>query len=259
MNTPEQVAIERVGRVMLLTLGGPNPLNPLTDELVDQLGAALNAIDRDDSVHATVVIGRGRAFAAGADIEAMSGLDSVEAFRGDYIARNWESIRHHRKPLIAAVQGYALGGGCELAMMCDVVIAADNAVFAQPEVLLGIVPGAGGTQRLPRAVGKSLAMEMCLSGCRMGAEAALAHGLVSRVVPVDQLRAEALRVAKAIASNSLPVVMAIKECVNRAFESSLTEGLLFERRTFHAGFALQDQKEGMRAFLEKRPATFIGR
>ena len=253
------VLVEPHGNVVLLRLASENPLNPLTDELVDALGDALGRIDTDPSVHATVIIGSDKAFAAGADIEAMSVLDYAGAFRQDYIGRNWDCIRTHRKPLIAAVQGYALGGGCELAMMCDIVIAADSATFGQPEVKLGIVPGAGGTQRLPRAVGKSMAMQMCLTGASVSAQQALAAGLVSKVVTPEQLVAEALDIASSIARHSLPVLMAIKEAVGRSFESSLNEGLLFERRLFHAGFALHDQKEGMAAFLQKRAPEFFNK
>ncbi|WP_158906829.1 enoyl-CoA hydratase-related protein [Burkholderia sp. L27(2015)] len=253
------VLVEPHGNVVLLRLASENPLNPLTDELVDALGDALGRIDADPSVHATVITGSDKAFAAGADIAAMSVLDYAGAFRQDYVGRNWDCIRMHRKPLIAAVQGYALGGGCELAMMCDIVIAADSATFGQPEVKLGIVPGAGGTQRLPRAVGKSMAMQMCLTGASVSAQQALAAGLVSKVVTREQLVAEALDIASSIARHSLPVVMAIKEAVGRSFESSLNEGLLFERRLFHAGFALHDQKEGMAAFLQKRAPEFLNK
>lgn len=253
------VLIEKHGNVTLLRLASENPLNPLTDELVDALGDALGRIDADDAVHATVITGSDKAFAAGADIVAMSALDYAEAFRRDYVGRNWDRIRAHRKPLIAAVQGYALGGGCELAMMCDIVIAADDATFGQPEVKLGIVPGAGGTQRLPRAAGKSLAMQMCLSGASISAQQALACGLASRVVARERLVAEALDMAGSIARHSLPVLMAIKEAVGRSFESSLSDGLLFERRLFQAGFALRDQKEGMAAFLQKRTPEFLNK
>jgi enoyl-CoA hydratase len=253
------VALERVDKVAIVAMASLNPLNPLADDLVDALGEALKTIDADSAIHVSVIVGSARAFAAGADIQAMSKLDYVSAFSRNYIACNWESIRQHRKPLIAAVGGYALGGGCELAMMCDIAIASEDAVFAQPEVSLGIVPGAGGTQRLPRAVGKSMAMEMCLTGRRLSAAEALAAGLVSRVTPNARLRTEALEMARSIASNSLPVLMSIKEAVNRSFESSLSEGLMFERRAFHAGFALEDQKEGMTAFLEKRKPAFAGR
>jgi enoyl-CoA hydratase len=251
-----QIQIEKTGRVARVTLASPNKLNPLTDPLIDELGDVLAQLEADDGIHVSILFGSAKAFAAGADIATMETLDYAKAFRGDYIARNWERIRTHRKPIIAAVHGYALGGGCELAMMCDVIIASESAIFGQPEILLGIVPGAGGTQRLPRAVGKSSAMEMCLSGRSIDASRALQIGLVSRVVPNDILLDEASALAETMAANSLPVLMAVKESVNRSFESSLAEGLMFERRSFHAGFALSDQKEGMRAFLQKRPASF---
>jgi enoyl-CoA hydratase len=255
----EPIEIDRIGAVALLRMAGPNPLNPLTDALVDALGAALRQVDADASLKASVLFGSAKAFAAGADIATMATLSYAEAFAQDYIGRNWETIRTRRKPMIAAVAGYALGGGCELAMMCDIVVAADNAVFGQPEIRLGIVPGAGGTQRLPRAVGKSMAMDMCLTGRSLTATEALASGLIARVVAIEQLRAEALRVAQDVARHSLPVVLAIKEAVDRSFESPLSDGLLFERRLFQAGFSLADQKEGMQAFLDKRPAQFIDR
>lgn len=247
------------GQVALVRLASENPLNPLTDPLMDALIDVLLRNEADPHVHATVLTGTDRAFAAGADIVAMSKLDYASAFSNDYIGRSWDRIRTLRKPLIAAVGGYALGGGCELAMMCDVVIAADDAVFGQPEIKLGIVPGAGGTQRLPRAVGKSTAMLACLTGEPLSAGEALARGLVSKVVARERLIDEAMRVGEQIARHSLPVIIAIKEAVNRAFESSLSEGLLFERRLFHAGFSLVDQKEGMAAFLERRQVAFQNR
>ena len=250
---------ERRGRVALVRLASDNPLNPLTDALMDQLIDVLLRNEADPQVYATVLTGSDTAFAAGADIVAMSKLDYASAFSNDYIGRSWDRIRTARKPLIAAVGGYALGGGCELAMMCDIVIAADDARFGQPEIKLGIVPGAGGTQRLPRAVGKSTAMLACLTGEPLNAHEALAYGLVSKVVARERLIDEAMRVGEQIARHSLPVIVAIKEAVNRAFESSLSEGLLFERRLFHAGFSLADQKEGMAAFLERRQAAFQNR
>ncbi|BBP99945.1 enoyl-CoA hydratase [Burkholderia sp. SFA1] len=250
---------ERRGQVALVRLASDNPLNPLTDALMDALIDALLRNETDPQVHATVLTGSDKAFAAGADIVAMSKLDYARAFSDDYIGRSWDRIRTIRKPLIAAVGGYALGGGCELAMMCDIVIAADDARFGQPEIRLGIVPGAGGTQRLPRAAGKSTAMLACLTGEPMGASDALACGLVSMVVARERLIDEAMRVGEQIARHSLPVIVAIKEAVDRAFESSLSEGLLFERRLFHAGFSLADQKEGMAAFLERRQAAFLNR
>ncbi|CDY78436.1 Enoyl-CoA hydratase [Caballeronia glathei] len=250
---------ERRGRVALVRLASDNPLNPLTDALMDQLIDVLLRNEADPQVYATVLTGSDTAFAAGADIVAMSKLDYANAFSDDYIGRSWERIRTARKPIIAAVGGYALGGGCELAMMCDIVIAAEDALFGQPEIKLGIVPGAGGTQRLPRAVGKSTAMLACLTGEPLNAHEALAYGLVSKVVARERLIDEAMRVGEQIARHSLPVIVAIKEAVNRAFESSLSEGLLFERRLFHAGFSLADQKEGMAAFLERRQAAFQNR
>lgn len=243
-------------RVAVVTLTSENLLNPLTDDLVDALVAELRRIDADSAIRATVLTGSSKAFAAGADVKAMAPLDYATAFREDVIGRNWDAIRGHRKPLVAAVRGYALGGGCELAMLCDVVVAAEDARFGQPEVVLGIVPGAGGTQRLPRAVGKSLAMQMCLTGAPISAAEALSAGLVSKVVPTDRLLTEATELARSMAAHSLPVLLAIKEAVNRSFESSLSEGLLFERRQFHAGFALKDQKEGIAAFRERRDPAF---
>lgn len=253
------VQSERRGRVSLLRLVSKNRLNPLTDALMDQLIDVLLLNEADVEINATVLTGSEKAFAAGADIAAMSKLDYPTAFGLDYIGRNWDQIRSLRKPLIAAVAGYALGGGCELAMMCDIVIAASDAVFGQPEIKLGIVPGAGGTQRLPLAVGKSTAMLLCLTGESMNAHEALASGLVSKVVAPDRLIDEAMLVGQQIARHSLPVITAIKESVNRSFETSLSEGLLFERRLFHAGFSLRDQKEGMAAFLERRPPVFTNR
>jgi len=250
---------ERRGRVALVRLASDNPLNPLTDALMDQLIDVLLRNEADPQVYATVLTGSDTAFAAGADIVAMSKLDYANAFSDDYIGRSWERIRTARKPIIAAVGGYALGGGCELAMMCDIVIAAEDALFGQPEIKLGIVPGAGGTQRLPRAVGKSTAMLACLTGEPLNAHEALAYGLVSKVVARERLIDEAMRVGEQIARHSLPVIVAVKEAVDRAFESSLSEGLLFERRLFHAGFSLADQKEGMAAFLERRQAAFQNR
>jgi enoyl-CoA hydratase len=246
-------------RVVLLRLASSNTLNPLTDGLIDALVEALLANEADPDVAVTVITGSERAFAAGADIAAMRQLDYPTAFQRDYIGRNWDTLRTLRKPVIAAVNGYAFGGGCELAMICDIVIAAEDAKFGQPEIKLGIVPGAGGTQRLPRAIGKSSAMLMCLSGEPISAHEALSMGLVSKLTSREELVPVAIEVAKSIARHSLPVVMAIKEAVNRSFENSLSEGLLFERRTFQAGFSLSDQKEGMSAFLERRPANFVGR
>jgi enoyl-CoA hydratase len=250
------VLIERRGRVGLLTLNRPKALNALNDELMDRLGEALVAFDADPDIGAIVITGSEKAFAAGADIGAMKDWTYMDVFKADYITRNWETIRRVRKPVIAAVAGYALGGGCELAMMCDILIAADNARFGQPEIKLGIIPGAGGTQRLPRAVGKAKAMDMALTARMMDAAEAERVGLVSRVVPAARLMEEAIEAATVIASMSLPSVMMAKEAVNRAFEAPLGEGLLFERRLFHSLFATEDQKEGMEAFIAKRQAVF---
>jgi len=242
-----------------LVLNRPKALNALNDALMDELGAALQRFDADDSIGCMVVTGSEKAFAAGADIGAMAGWSFVDVYKSDYITRNWETIRGVRKPVIAAVAGFALGGGCELAMMCDIVIAAENAKFGQPEIKLGIIPGAGGTQRLPRAVGKAKAMDMVLTARMMDVHEAERSGLVSRVVPLDRLQAEAQAAADAIGSMGLPAILAAKECVNRAFESPLAEGVHFERRMFHAMFATEDQKEGMAAFVAKRPAAFTHR
>jgi len=255
----ELIKVEQKGRVGLITLNRPKQLNALSPQLMQELGAALQAHDANESVGAIVITGNEKAFAAGADIASMKDYSYMDAFMADYITRDWEHIRRIRKPVIAAVAGYALGGGNELAMMCDIVIAAETARFGQPEVNLGVMPGAGGTQRLPRAVGKAKAMDLCLTGRMMDAQEAERAGLVSRVVPLDKLMDEALAVADKIAGYSLPVVMMIKESINRAYESTLAEGVLFERRLFHSQFALADQKEGMAAFLEKRKPTFKNR
>ena len=244
------------GKVGIITLNRPKALNALNDALMTELGAALQAFDANEAIGCIVVTGSERAFAAGADIGAMAGFSFVDAYKGDYITRNWEVIRSIRKPVIAAVSGFALGGGCELAMMCDFIIAADNAKFGQPEIKLGVIPGAGGTQRLPRAVGKSKAMDMALTGRMMDATEAERAGLVSRVVPFDRLADEALGAALQIADFSQIAVMAAKESVNRAFESGLSDGVMFERRLFHALFGTADQKEGMDAFVNKRKAVF---
>ena len=252
----ELIIAETRGRVGLITLNRPKAMNALNDQVMDEIGQALDGFEADDNIGAIVITGSEKAFAAGADIGAMASFSYMDAYKGDYITRNWERVKSCRKPIIAAVAGFALGGGCELAMMCDIIIAADSAKFGQPEVKLGILPGAGGTQRLPRAVGKAKAMDLCLTSRFMDAAEAERAGLVSRVVAADKLIEEALSAAETIASFSLPVVMMIKESVNRAFESSLNEGLLFERRVFHSAFALNDQKEGMAAFVEKRKAKF---
>ncbi|QDF97021.1 enoyl-CoA hydratase [Azoarcus sp. DD4] len=257
--TFQYILLETRGRVGLVTLNRPAKLNALCDGLMDELTAALDALESDEDIGCIVLTGSAKAFAAGADIDAMKTLSYMDAYKRDFITRNWERLRTCRKPVIAAVAGYAFGGGCELAMMCDFIIAADNAVFAQPEVSLGILPGAGGTQRLPRAVGKAKAMDLCLTGRRMDAREAEAAGLVARVVAADKLLEEALAAAEKIASYSLPVVMMIRECVNRAYEGALAEGLLFEQRSFHSSFALDDQKEGMEAFVDKRAPRFTNR
>lgn len=253
---PELILLRTEGRVGVITLNRPKQLNALNDQLMTELGVALKAFDADDHIGCVVITGSEKAFAAGADIAAMSQLSFTDVYKGDFITRNWETLRSIRKPVIAAVSGFALGGGCELAMMCDFIIAAENAKFGQPEIKLGIIPGAGGTQRLPRSVGKSKAMDLILTGRMMDAQEAERAGLVSRVVPVDKLQDEALAAALTICNYSLPSVLAAKEAVNRAFEGSLNDGLGFERRLFHAMFATEDQKEGMAAFVEKRPAAF---
>ncbi|ULX55200.1 enoyl-CoA hydratase [Cupriavidus taiwanensis] len=252
----ENILVETRGRVGLVTLNRPKALNALNDALMDELGAALTAFDQDEGIGAIVITGSERAFAAGADIGMMAKYSFMDVYKGDYITRNWETIRKIRKPVIAGVAGYALGGGCELAMMCDIIIAADSARFGQPEVKLGTMPGAGGTQRLPRAVSKAKAMDLCLTARMMDAAEAERAGLVSRVVPADKLLDEVLAAAETIAGFSLPVVMMIKESVNAAYETTLAEGVHFERRLFHATFATEDQKEGMAAFVEKRGPNF---
>ncbi len=252
----ETIITETHGKVGLIRLNRPAALNALNDQLMDELGAALSAFDTDEAIGCLIITGSEKAFAAGADIGAMAGYSFMDVFKGDYITRNWQQILKIRKPVIAAVSGFALGGGCELAMMCDFIIAAENARFGQPEIKLGTMPGAGGTQRLPRAVSKSKAMDMCLTARMMDASEAERAGLVSRVVPVEKLLDEALAAATIIASMSLPVVMMIKESVNRAYEVSLSEGVHYERRMFHSSFGTQDQKEGMKAFIEKRLPSF---
>ncbi|KMY85448.1 Enoyl-CoA hydratase [Candidatus Paraburkholderia calva] len=252
----ENLLVETRGRVGLITLNRPKALNALNDALMDELGAALKAFDADDDIGAIVVTGSEKAFAAGADIGMMAKYSYMDVYKGDYITRNWETIRSIRKPIIAAVAGFALGGGCELAMMCDIIIAADSAKFGQPEIKLGVIPGAGGTQRLPRAVSKAKAMDLCLTARMMDVAEAERAGLVSRVVAADRLIDEAIEAATIIAGFSLPAVMMAKESVNRAYESTLAEGVHFERRLFHSLFATEDQKEGMAAFVEKRKSEF---
>lgn len=252
----ENIIVETHGKVGIVKLNRPKALNALNDQLMDELGDALLKFDVDENIGCMVVTGNEKAFAAGADIGAMAQFSYMDAFKSGYISRNWEQILKIRKPVIAAVAGYALGGGCELAMMCDFIIAADNAKFGQPEIKLGTMPGAGGTQRLPRAISKAKAMDMCLTARTMDAIEAERTGLVSRIVPVDKLMEETLAAAATIAAMSLPIVMMIKESVNRAYESTLTDGVQYERRLFHSTFATEDQKEGMKAFVEKRLPSF---
>jgi enoyl-CoA hydratase len=252
----QNVLVETIGKVGLIRLNRPKALNALNDQLMDELGSALQQFDADENIGCMVITGSDKAFAAGADIGAMAGYSYMDVYKGDYITRNWEQIRRIRKPLIAAVAGYALGGGCELAMMCDFIIAADSAKFGQPEIKLGTIPGAGGTQRLPRAISKAKAMDMCLTARMMDAAEAERAGLVSRIFPAEELITETLAIAATIAAMSLPIVMMIKESVNRAYESTLAEGIQYERRLFHSTFATEDQKEGMKAFIEKRLPSF---
>jgi enoyl-CoA hydratase len=254
--TYEHILVEKRGGVGLITLNRPKALNALSSGLMTELAHALGELESDTEVGAVVVTGSDKAFAAGADIKEMKDKNYVDAYTSDFITAGWERLTSFRKPAIAAVAGYALGGGCELAMMCDFIIAADNARFGQPEVTLGIMPGIGGTQRLSRSVGKAKAMEMCLTGRMIDAQEAERAGLVSRVVPAGELLEEAIKTAQKIAEFSRPVVMMIKEAVNRAYETTLAEGVRFERRLFHSTFATEDQKEGMAAFIEKRKPTF---
>jgi enoyl-CoA hydratase len=246
----------RHGRVGVISLNRPAQLNALNDALMDALGKALLDLDGDSDIGAIVITGNDKAFAAGADIAVMADWTYMDVFQSSFITRNWETIRQVRKPVIAAVAGYAMGGGCELALACDIVIAAESAQFALPEIKLAMLPGAGGTQRLPRAIGKAKAMDMCLSARMLNAEEADRYGLVSRVVPDAELQAVTLKLATQIAGYSLPALMAIKESVNRAHEASLSEGILFERRALHARFASDDAHEGMHAFLDKRKPVF---
>jgi enoyl-CoA hydratase len=252
----ESILVETRGRVGLVTLNRPKQLNALNDALMNELGQALAAFEADEGIGCIVITGSEKAFAAGADIGAMKDWGYMDVYKSEYITRNWEKLRAVRKPVIAAVSGFALGGGCELAMMCDFIIAAETAKFGQPEIKLGIIPGAGGTQRLPRAVSKAKAMDLALTARMMDAAEAERAGLVSRVVPADRLLDEALEAATIIAGFSLPSVMMVKESVNRAYETTLAEGVMFERRLFHSLFATEDQKEGMRAFVEKRKPDF---
>jgi len=244
---------EKVG---IITLNRPKQLNALNSELMVEMGTALKLFDADPHIGCIILTGSEKAFAAGADIGAMATYSYADVYKNDYITRDWETLRSIRKPIIAAVSGFALGGGCEVAMMCDIIIAADNARFGQPEIKLGIIPGAGGTQRLPRAIGKAKAMDLALTGRMMDAQEAERAGLVSRVVPLDKLMDEALGAALSICDYSQIAVMSAKESINRAYESSLSDGVMFERRMFHALFATEDQKEGMDAFVNKRKPVF---
>ena len=253
---PQNILVKTIGAVGIVTLNRPTALNALNSELLGELADALEGFDADDAVRAVVITGSDRAFAAGADIKEMVSKSYMDMFKANFFATASERIAAIRKPVIAAVAGYALGGGCELAMMCDFIIAADTAKFGQPEITLGVMPGMGGSQRLTRFVGKSKAMDMCLTGRMMDATEAERSGLVSRVVPAADLMAEAMKTAEKIAEQSLPILMMTKETVNRAYETTLAEGLRFERRLFHAMFATEDQKEGMAAFSEKRKPAF---
>lgn len=252
----EHILTEVQDRVGIITLNRPDALNALCHQLMTEMYTALDAFEGDDAIGCILITGSEKAFAAGADIKEMQSKSYMDAYKSDFISGTWERLSTCRKPVVAAVAGYALGGGCEIAMMCDFIIAAENAKFGQPEITLGIIPGAGGTQRLTRLVGKAKAMDLCLTGRMMDAEEAERSGLVSRVVPLDQLKDEALKTASKIASMSLPATMMAKEAVDQALEMTLDQGILFERRVFHAAFATEDQKEGMAAFVEKRPAEW---
>ena len=253
--TYQTIIAETRGRVGLVTLNRPQALNALNGQLIDELSVALDGFEADAAIGCIVITGSEKAFAAGADIKEMQSKSYMEAYLGDFIA-NWDRVARCRKPVVAAVAGFALGGGCELAMMCDFIIAADTAKFGQPEIKLGVMPGAGGTQRLTRFIGKAKAMDLCLTGRMMDAHEAERAGLVARIVPAADLMSEAMKAAEAIAGMSLPATMMTKESVNRAYETTLAEGIRFERRVFHAMFATEDQKEGMAAFVEKRKPTF---
>ena len=255
----EHILVETRGAVGLVTLNRPEALNALCAALIKELAVALDVLEADDEIGAIVLTGSEKAFAAGADIKEMAGRSYMDVYLSGFITVGWERVSICRKPIVAAVAGYALGGGCELAMMCDYIIAADTARFGQPEITIGAIPGAGGTQRLPRYVGKAKAMEMCLTGRMMDADEAERSGLVSRVVPAAELLDEAVKSATKVAAMSRPIAMMVKETVNRAYETTLAEGVLFERRTFHSVFATEDQKEGMQAFIEKRKPDFKNR
>lgn len=255
----KNIIVETRSRVGLITLNRPKAMNALNAALIDELAQALDGFESDAAIGAIVLTGSEKAFAAGADILEMKDNTYAENYLNNFITDGWERITTCRKPVIAAVAGYALGGGCEVAMMCDFILAAENAKFGQPEVTIGTIPGAGGTQRLTRVVGKSKAMEMCLSGRMMDAEEAERSGLVSRIVDVDSLVEEAVKTAEAIAKLSQPIILMAKEAVNNAYETTLTQGVHFERRLFHATFSTEDQKEGMAAFAEKRQPAFKNR
>ena len=255
----ETIILETRGKVGLITLNRPKALNALSDQLMTELSAALDELESNADVGAIVITGSEKAFAAGADIKEMAGFSYTDVYNSNFITRNWGRVATCRKPVIAAVAGFALGGGCELAMMCDFILAADTAKFGQPEITIGTIPGSGGTQRLTRFIGKSKAMEMCLTGRLMDAAEAERSGLVSRIIPAADLVTEALKVAEKIAGLSRPITMMAKESVNRAYETTLAEGITFERRLFHSTFATADQKEGMAAFQEKRPPNFTGK
>ena len=255
----EHILVETRGAVGLITLNRPAALNALCAALIEELDAALDAMEADDAIGAIVLTGSDKAFAAGADINEMAGKSYTDAYSADFITVGWERVAACRKPIIAAVAGYALGGGCEMAMMCDFIIAADTARFGQPEITLGTIPGAGGTQRLTRLVGKSKAMDMCLPGRLMDAEEAERAGLVSRIVPADELLEDAMKTAAKIAAMSRPAAMMVKESINRSYETTLAEGVRFERRLFHSAFATEDQKEGMEAFATKRKPEWKNR
>ncbi len=252
----ETLLVDKADGVAVVTLNRPDALNALNGQLMNEMTDVLRDIESDDTIGCTVITGSEKAFAAGADIKEMSSKGYMDVFMEDFITANWEEASRCRKPIIAAVAGYALGGGCELAMMCDFIIAADNAKFGQPEIKLGVIPGAGGTQRLTRFVGKSKAMDMVLTGRMMDAEEAERCGLVSRVVPLADMKDEAIKAAKTIAGLSMPSVMIAKEAVDRSYETTLSEGIRFERRVFHSLFATEDQTEGMAAFVEKRQPQF---
>ena len=254
----EHVIVEIKNKVGVITLNRPKALNALCGALMDELETALDELEANDDIGCIVVTGSEKAFAAGADIAEMKDMSYMDAYKADFITRNWERLARARKPTIAAVAGFALGGGCEVALMCDIIIAAETAKFGQPEITLGVPPGAGGTQRLARSIGKAKTMDMCLTGRMMGAEEAERAGMVARVVPADRLLDEALEAANKIAALSGPATMMVKEAVNRGFETTLAEGVRFERRLFHAAFATEDQKEGMAAFVEKRAAKWKG-